>query len=285
MVPADLGFCKDLTLGSGLTVGGGTEGFRPPEQRIAPARVDPRSDLWAASALMVWLLTGLAPESSPDWQRRLGEAGFGALTGPLARGLAAAPVDRHPDVASWFADLAGALGPSPGSGPVTDSAIDAVTSPNAAPDRRTVAFVGQEPPPSQAAPPTRARRWPVAVGAALLAAIVGAAGGVFAVTTRDDSGVRVEQLEQGRVRAADRASGLAIVGPATVPAGQTATFTGEGEGEDELVWIGPDGGIHPGVQALEVATQSVGLATVRLFGVGSDGLTTQTSLSFRVVEP
>lgn len=283
---ADLGFCKDLTLGSGLTVGGGTEGFRPPEQRIAPARVDPRSDLWAASALMVWLLTGVAPESATDWRRRLDEAGFGALTEPLARGLAAAPPDRHPDVASWFADLAGAIGPSPGSGPVTDSAIDAITSPNAGPDRRTVVLTGQEPRPAPAAPaPAARRRWPVVAGTALLATTIGAAGGAIVVTTMDDSGVRVEQLERGRVRVADRASGLAIVGPATVPAGQTATFTAEGEADNELVWIGPDGGIHPSVQALEVATQSEGLATVRLLGVGSDGSTTETSLSFQVVAP
>src|SRR5690606_41467786 len=32
LVVADLGMCKDLALSSGLTVAGGTAGFRPPEQ-------------------------------------------------------------------------------------------------------------------------------------------------------------------------------------------------------------------------------------------------------------
>src|SRR5699024_12096212 len=45
---SDLGMCKDLAINSGLTVSGGTAGFRPPEQS-QPGMVDTRADIWAAS--------------------------------------------------------------------------------------------------------------------------------------------------------------------------------------------------------------------------------------------
>ena len=61
LVLADLGLSKDLARSSGLTVAGGTEGFRPPEQRGGPTTVDARADLWSLSALTVWLLAGEAP--------------------------------------------------------------------------------------------------------------------------------------------------------------------------------------------------------------------------------
>src|SRR5699024_3910584 len=49
LVVADLGMCKALALNSGLTVAGGTAGFRPPEQESGPALIDHRADLWAMS--------------------------------------------------------------------------------------------------------------------------------------------------------------------------------------------------------------------------------------------
>src|SRR5699024_3278926 len=55
LVVADLGMCKDLALNSGLTVAGGTAGFRPPEQESGPALIDHRADLWAMSKLLEWI--------------------------------------------------------------------------------------------------------------------------------------------------------------------------------------------------------------------------------------
>src|SRR5699024_9169493 len=54
LVVADLGMCKDLALNSGLTVAGGTAGFRPPEQD-GPGIIDTRADLWAMSTLLLWM--------------------------------------------------------------------------------------------------------------------------------------------------------------------------------------------------------------------------------------
>lgn len=98
LVLADLGLCKDLALNSGLTVAGGTSGFRPPEQRAA-GTVDARADLWALSALLQWLTEGA------QLPRR--------LQAVLARSLAGDPARRHPDAASWLADVERALEPEP----------------------------------------------------------------------------------------------------------------------------------------------------------------------------
>jgi len=97
LVVADLGMCKDLALSSGLTVAGGTSGFRPPEQD-GPGTVDTRADLWAMSALLAWLADGA------DLPRALPRA--------LRHSLADAPSRRHPDVAAWLADVEAALAPA-----------------------------------------------------------------------------------------------------------------------------------------------------------------------------
>jgi hypothetical protein len=96
-VVADLGMCKDLARSSGLTVAGGTDGFRPPEQQ-GPGTVDTRADLWAMSALLEWLTDGA------DLPRSLARA--------VRRSLADSPARRHPDVAAWLADVEGALAPA-----------------------------------------------------------------------------------------------------------------------------------------------------------------------------
>ncbi|MFD6179314.1 MULTISPECIES: protein kinase domain-containing protein [unclassified Isoptericola] len=107
LVVADLGMCKDLARSSGLTVAGGTEGFRPPEQG-GPGTVDTRADLWAMSALITWLTEGA------DLPR--------ALTTALGRSLADSPARRHPDAAAWLADVERALDPAHGAEPTSGTA-------------------------------------------------------------------------------------------------------------------------------------------------------------------
>ena len=78
---ADLGMCKDLAINSGLTVAGGTTGFRPPEMQAGPAIVDGRADLYSLSALLAWVCEDAdLPE---------------ALDRALARGQARDQADRH----------------------------------------------------------------------------------------------------------------------------------------------------------------------------------------------
>ena len=96
LILADLGMCKDLAVNSGLTVAGGTAGFRPPEQ-TGPSIVDIRADIWAMSALLTWLAEGSKTSSS--------------LTKVLARGMHDKPEKRHANAREWLADVEQALVP------------------------------------------------------------------------------------------------------------------------------------------------------------------------------
>lgn len=110
---ADLGMCKDLALGSGLTVAGGTAGFRPPELDGGPAVIDTRADLWSLSALVAWLVEGA---DLPEQLRTV-----------LVRGQAHAPDDRQPDVVTWLAEVEEALeppAPTPAVEPPVEAGVD-----------------------------------------------------------------------------------------------------------------------------------------------------------------
>lgn len=110
LVVADLGMCKDLAVSSGLTVAGGTSGYRPPEMDAGPAVIDTRADLWSLSSLLRWLTqdADLPPE-------------LGAV---LQRGLATDPDDRHPDVRTWLAEVERALAPPPPPEPEREETRD-----------------------------------------------------------------------------------------------------------------------------------------------------------------
>ena len=111
---ADLGMCKDLAMNSGLTVSGGTSGFRPPEQQgtdevatgvhredeqQGTGLVDFRADIWAMSAVLRWV--GEEADLPPEMDR--------ALRRVLKRGLQTDPRRRYPDVAAWLAEVEQAL--------------------------------------------------------------------------------------------------------------------------------------------------------------------------------
>jgi len=108
---ADLGICKDLAVNSGLTVAGGTSGFRPPEQD-APGTVDTRADIWAISAVLSWVAEGAALPA--------------ALTRVLSRGRSTRPAQRQADARTWLREVEDALAPP-------EPAVDV---PQAAPPRR-----------------------------------------------------------------------------------------------------------------------------------------------------
>ena len=58
----DLGLAKDLTVGSGLTVGAGTAGYMAPEQSRPGTTIDTRTDIYAASALLAEVASGQPPD-------------------------------------------------------------------------------------------------------------------------------------------------------------------------------------------------------------------------------
>lgn len=260
LVVADLGMCKDLAINSGLTVAGGTDGFRPPEQRGGPGTIDERADLWALSALMVWLCTGRRADhidphvafAELDLPTGLGDA--------LGVSLADDPASRHPDVAAWLA------------------AIETALAPPAPPSAPTL---------SAASPGSRIRRRGVVL-VAMVALIVGGAIGVgvgrWLGSEADDT--TVEELPDGRVRVSDESgtARLALVGPAEVAVGEQPTFEVDTSGISSWVWTMPDGRNIVDEPDVDVRANSPGRAEITLRARSDDGDELEATHELRVVD-
>ena len=105
-------------------VGGSTPAYRPPEARIG-GPMTPASDVYAAAAVLVHLLTGhAAPDTLPD----LGRVDHG-IRPVLATALAAEPERRFPDAAAFLAALEDAAGRTYGAGWWTTAGIPALVGP------------------------------------------------------------------------------------------------------------------------------------------------------------
>lgn len=265
LVLADLGLSKDLARHSGLTAGTGTSGFTPPEQREGAGRVDQRADIWAASALLVWLLTGGAPDARERWREELRTREVPpALTAALGGGLAEAPSDRQEDVDAWLGEVEAALAAGPATALVVPSGPGAPTG--------SVASAGPRP------------RRPLRIAsAALLLVALGALGGLLVprlVTTE----ASVVALDDGRVRAVSPGGTVAIVGPATLDVGAIARYQAEIEDLEHWVWIAPDGQAFADVGSLEVGASSPGVAVVRLLAFDAAGRRAEALLRVDVVE-
>ncbi len=234
---ADLGFGKDLAASTGLTVGGGTSGFAPPEQR-GTGVVGVRSDLWAASALLVWLVTGEPPGDGESWRGAFAPAPWTALGAVLRRGLADDPARRHASAEEWLADVEAALQPG-------------------AADRH--------------ARRGRVRR-AVVLGVVVVAALaVGLAVGLRAGAPPVEQ--EVTPLAGGLVSTAvDRGDAhVAVIGPTHIAVGEEATFVAELRGIADSAFVAPDGTVHAGAAVLEVTVTTPGVAEVRLVGTTDEG--------------
>ncbi|WP_029088354.1 protein kinase domain-containing protein [Brevibacterium album] len=271
---ADLGMCKDLAVNSGLTVSGGTDGFRPPEQE-GPGVVDIRADIWAMSALLAWLADGGAPP---------------ALAKVLKRGTATRPQRRQPDAEAWlreveqalappapeavsgFADAHGAGGGASGQGGTGQGGH----LPAAAEGDGRGGEAGAQGPltPRQ----QRARLWGrrirrTAAVTALLASLVG--------------GVLLGRWAFGDAESppaqADGAS-VSITGPEEVPVGEPAVFTAEVEGADSWAWTLPSRRYVADQSEVTVTATTPGSAELVLRAEAPDGSDLEVRRAFRVVE-
>ena len=243
LVVADLGMCKDLALNSGFTAAGGTDGFRSPEQRKGPGVVRTSADLWALSALMVWLAAGDPPDQV-DLPSALSRAGWPEPLGPvLMRSLAETPSERHSSVDAWLDDVLAALDGSKRND-AEGAAPTAVRRPS---PRRT------------------------ALAAGVLGAVVGA-GGMWLATVGDSPSAT--DLGDGMVRVEAGADGavVGIEGPQEANVDETVTFQAElGDEIGRWTWIGPDGQFHSDVEQLTVTPGSAGMAPVTLIGTDQVG--------------
>ncbi len=168
----DLGLAKDITQGSGLTVGAGTLYYSAPEQRTPYASITPAADIFAASRV----ITELAANSP------LADAVATAVAG----GLAEDPSARPETIEAWRADLELALTPDQGAVPAP--------APSASPEQSSAATAettDQSAAESVAAEPVSSRRQPLAwVALGAVGLVVAGLAAWFLLIAADDGGSR-----------------------------------------------------------------------------------------------
>jgi eukaryotic-like serine/threonine-protein kinase len=186
---ADLGLGKSLDVSSRLTVIAGTPTYVAPEQARGEL-LDARADQYSLAAITYLLLTGrppylhasLAAASDPGPLPPLTNEDQPiptAVAAVVSRGLAVDRDQRYPDVTSYVAALAGALGEESGSASPTRRPQDPdVTRPGALPTT-----VDEATPEPTAARPRR-RRWLLAG----LVALVAGTGAGFGAAPRAPGG-------------------------------------------------------------------------------------------------
>ena len=224
---ADLGLGKALDMSSRLTMVAGTPSFVAPEQAQGEP-LDARADQYSLGALSYLLLTGRAPfrHASLSAAADPGEpppmSGEGlelsdGVEGVVRRALDPDRERRWPDVASYVAALAEALGEQAGrSMPEPWLPID----PNLTqPGPRPTALPSGDALPEPTPPPRRRSR-------ALLAAT--AVAGAVALVAGLVAGYALQRSRHPTVRVSDTTGSLSV----TVPAAWTETRTGQ--------WTPPD---------------------------------------------
>ncbi|MFV0307201.1 MAG: serine/threonine-protein kinase [Desertimonas sp.] len=244
LVLADLGISKDLGESSGLTAAAGTTGFAAPEQR-AVGVIDERVDVFAASAVVVWLITGERPGDAVAAD--VAAAGFDHRLGVVLADALAADADERPaTIAAWHSAVGRALGPQRSPG---------------------------------AAGPLRRRR--VAPSMAVLAAVVALAvgvgvGWVLGGHGRDGGRSSLTVLGGGLVRAEARSGDVTVAfdGPGELVVGERATFTATIEGAAQWTWYGAGGQQVGGREAIDITPSSPGTLILRLVAVGPDDTAT-----------
>ena len=242
----DLGLAKDqLTSGTALTVAGGTPRFMAPEQRDPAAPIDHRADLFAATVVVVDLLTGAPDVPTLD---------NGLPTDALAlirTGMALDPADRFPDASTWAAAMRRVLWPTP-----APPAVPATTPPHLGNSASLPPTVPSTTEPRRSPGP---RMVVALLGSAVVAAIVAIAA--FALTRPGDD---------------------SIVGPRDTPVGQPVTLTADVDAGDRYVWR--VGGREVSDLDLVLTPDRAGFIDVELVVTSPDGSVAEASTRVRVSE-
>lgn len=250
LVLADLGMCKDLALNSGVTVSGGTEGFRPPEQD-GPGIVDIRADIWAMSALLAWMLRG---SDLPAPLNRV-----------LKRGMSDRPKRRQPDARTWLQEVETALSPPE---PEAPSQTDEEGAEHSASTDRS----------ARADTPARPGRWARRIRWSLMSAalVIALAGGVLLGRWAfGDSTPPPAQIAS---------SSIDISGPEEIEVGDPAVFSASTDGVNSWVWTLPNNRYVADQGQVTVTPTSPGTAVVVLRSQTPDGRELEVRHDIRVIE-
>ncbi|MGI8755312.1 MAG: serine/threonine-protein kinase [Acidimicrobiales bacterium] len=261
VVVGDLGLSKDLARASGLTVGTGTAGFTPPEQRTAGGWVDVRADIWSASALLVWLVTGDAPDEDQAWRSHMVDGGWPSpLVDALGHGLEPDPAGRPGGASAWRAEVEAALIPVP-----------------------VPAAAASEPATNEPRRPTRRLRLLSGAALAVLLLVGAALGGRVLGDGGGSQGSRTD-LSGGRARVVDSANGirLAVTGPRTAKVGEALRFSAEVDGTGRAYWITADGRSYPSTSQVEITPRSVGRSSIVLVARDDRGRVVNARFDFDV---
>lgn len=155
----DLGLAKDLTAGSGLTVGAGTAGYMAPEQSRPGSAVDTRTDIYAASALLAEVASGTPPDPVRRYSdgrltggTPLPEGIHEPLRGVLARALDIDPAKRPETIGDWRREVEAALDAMAPGRPVTATYAPPLPVPAAGPTPSIIPVPSTTPAPSITGP-------------------------------------------------------------------------------------------------------------------------------------
>ncbi len=206
LVLGDLGLAKDLSASSGLTVGAGTTGFAAPEQLSTSATVTPAADIYAASAVILWMYERKPPGPEERWHQVPAR-----LQRVLRQGLATEPEQRQPTMSAWLGEVVAALG---------GESIE-----------------------SQWRKPTSRRPRLAALLALLTAVVLGAVGGyVWSESRSPTSRTSITTTGGNReVIVSGAQSELVVIGPAQVSAGEEAQLRATTDSGNALTWFVPSG--------------------------------------------
>lgn len=260
---SDLGLVKDLSDSRALTVGGGTAGFSAPEQAQPLGQVDARSDIWAATAIVGWLITGSAPFHTLDWRQQVLDAGFNhEFLAALERGLSEDPDDRPSTASAWQHSLSQALNPRelPRTQPEL-AATKVIIEPDGKARRMGLGRVGQIAAVAMGAVALAIVGFMLTRGGALNPDAVRLPGGDMSVSST------IDEVE------------ITIVGPEEITVGETVTYRADVSGVAEFLWIDPLGTSWR-AEVLDVMASSPGRGSVAITASTADGQELRSVLQF-----
>lgn len=259
---SDMGLVKDLDDSRALTIGGGTAGFWAPEQRQPLGLVDARSDIWAATAVVLWLITGSPPFETTGWRKQVLDAGYDRkFLAELERGVHEDTDQRPATAGEWQRSLRNALDLGDSKHRVPDSTASPVPSSNA--HRRRNRFL------------QGAAAAVVAIVLVLIAGLMLARGG--------DLNPDAVRLPGGDVTVTSTLSEaeITIVGPEAFEVGETVTYRATAVGATELIWIDPLGDSWR-ADVLDVTANSPGRGSVTAIASAADDQELRAVLQFEV---